>query len=145
MLRANVKTSTSANGNIMRRFVDEVINSKCLEVIDEIVHPDYVYRTPEQELHGRQALKALFTTFHTAFPDLNVRIDELISTDDKVVLLFTLTGTHQTEFMGIPATGKPVNINGMLRSRFDAGQIIEEWELLDQLSMLQQLDIVPVN
>lgn len=145
MLHANVKANGSTNENIMRRFVDEVINNKCLEVIDDIVHPDYVYRTPEQELHGRQALKVLFTAYHTALPDLNVRIDDLISTDDKVVLLFTLTGTHQDELMGIPATGKSVNIDGMLRSRFEHGQIIEEWELLDQLSMLQQLDIVPVN
>jgi steroid delta-isomerase-like uncharacterized protein len=130
---------------IMRRFIDEVINNSSLEVIDEIVHPDYVYRTPDHELHGRQALKDLFTAYQAAFPDLHVRIDDLISTDDKVVLLFTFTGTHQDELMGIPATGRSVNIDGMLRSRFDAGQIIEEWEQLDQLSMLQQLDIVSLS
>ena len=142
MLQTNEKNNTNTHETIMRRFIDEVINNKSLEVIDEIVHPDYVYRTPEQELHGRQALKELFTAYQTAFPDLHVRIDDLISTDDKVVLLFTLTGTHQDELMGIPATGRSVNIDGMLRSRFEHDQIIEEWELLDQLSMFQQLNIV---
>jgi predicted ester cyclase len=46
--------------------------------------------------------------------------------------------------MGIPATGKQVNINGMTCSRFENGQIIEEWEMLDQLTMFRQLDIVSI-
>lgn len=132
------------NEETMRRLVNEVINNKCLAVIDDIIHPDYVYRTPGQELHGRQALCELFTAYHTAFPDLHVKIDELICTDNKAALLFTLTGTHDNELMGIPATGKQVNINGMICSRIENGQIIEEWELLDQLTLFQQLDMVTI-
>lgn len=132
------------NEETMRRLVNEVINNKCLAVIDDIIHPDYVYRTPGQELHGRQALSELFTAYHTAFPDLHVKIDELICTDNKAALLFTLTGTHDNELMGIPATGKQVNINGMICSRIENGQIIEEWELLDQLTLFQQLDMVTI-
>lgn len=135
---------SKTNERIMCRFVEEVINDKCLAVIDDIIHPDYVYRTPSQELHGRQDLKELFTAYQLALPDLNVKIDDLICTDHKAVLLFTLTGTHKDELMGIPATGKQVNINGIICSHFDNGQIIEEWELLDQLSLFQQLDIVSI-
>ena len=134
----------SANEKTIRRLVDEVINNKCLAVIDDIIHPDYVYRTPGQELRGRQELRELFTDYHAALPDLHVNIDDLVYTDNKAVVLFTLTGTHENELMGIPATGKQVNINGMTSSRFDDGQIIEEWELLDQLTMFQQLDIVSI-
>jgi steroid delta-isomerase-like uncharacterized protein len=133
---------SQANEKTMRRLVDEVINQQCLDVIDEIIHVDYVYRAPDQELHGRQALCELLTTYQTAFPDLQVNIDELITTADKAVLIFTLTGTHKNELMGIPPGGKQVNINGMICSRLENGQIIEEWELLDQLSLLQQLGIV---
>ncbi len=132
------------NEETMRRLVNEVINDKCLAVIDDIIHPDYVYRTPGQELHGRQALRELFTTYHIAFPDLQLKIDELICTDNKAALVFTLTGTHENELMGIPATGKQVKINGMICSRIEAGQIIEEWELLDQLTLFQQLDMVSI-
>jgi predicted ester cyclase len=63
----------------------------------------------------------------------------------KAVLFFTLSGTHEDEFMGIPATGKQVSINGMTRSYIENGQIIEEWELLDQLTMFQQLGIVSMQ
>ena len=135
---------SQANEEIMRRLVDEVINNKCLAVIDDIIHPDYVYRTPGEELHGRQALRELFTAYQVALPDLHVKIDDLICTDNKAVLLFTLTGTHENELMGIPATGKQVNIHGMMYSRFENGQIIEEWELLDQLTMFQQLGLVSI-
>ena len=132
------------NEQTIRRLVDEVINSKSLEVIDDIIHPEYVYRTPDLELHGRQALRELFTVYQVALPDLHVKIDDLICTANKAVLLFTLSGTHKNELMGIPATGKQVNINGMTCSRFEDGQIIEEWELLDQLTMFQQLDRVAI-
>jgi len=128
----------------IRRFVNEVINNKNLTVINEIIHPNYVYRTPDQELQGRQALRQLFTDYHNALPNLHANIDDLVCTDDKAVLLFTLTGTHENDFMGIPATGKQVSINGMTSSRFEKGQIIEEWELLDQLTLFRQLGIVSI-
>lgn len=135
---------TQANQETICHFVDEVMNNKNLTMIDEIIHPNYVYRTPGQELHGRQALSQLLTDYQNAMPDLHINIDDLVCTDDKAVLLFTLTGTHENDFMGMPATGKQVNINGMTCSRFENGQIIEEWELLDQLSMFQQLGIVSI-
>jgi steroid delta-isomerase-like uncharacterized protein len=137
MLQSNEKT--------IRRLVDEVINKQHLAVIDEIIHPDYVHRTPGGELHGRQALRELLTAYQTALPDLHVKIDELVCTDNKAVLFFTLSGTHEDELMGIPATGKQVSINGMTRSYIENGQIIEEWELLDQLTMFQQLGIVSMQ
>lgn len=132
------------NENIMRRLVNEVINNKSYAVIDEIIHPDYVYRTPDQELHGRQALRELFTSYHVAFPNLHVGIEDIVCTDNKAALMFKLTGTQKNELMGIPATGKEVNINGMICSQIENGQIITEWELLDQLSMFQQLGVVSV-
>ena len=135
---------SQANEETMHRLVEEVINNKSLTVIDEIIHPDYVYRTPGQELHGRQALRELFTVYHAAFPDLHVKIDDLVCADNKAAFSFTLTGTHENDFMGITATGKQVNINGMICSRIENGQIIEEWELLDQLTMFQQLGIVSI-
>jgi steroid delta-isomerase-like uncharacterized protein len=134
-----------SNKKTIRRLVDEVINKQHLAVIDEIIHPDYVHRTPGGELHGRQALRELLTAYQTALPDLHVKIDELVCTDNKAVLFFTLSGTHEDEFMGIPATGKQVSINGMTRSYIENGQIIEEWELLDQLTMFQQLGIVSMQ
>jgi steroid delta-isomerase-like uncharacterized protein len=126
---------------VIRRFIDEAINQGNLSVLDELVHPDYVFRSPGQELLGAEALKAFFAGFRSAFPDLHLNIDELVVEGDKAVSSFTLTGTHEDEFMGIPATGNSINISGMVLSQFREGKIKEEWEVLDQLGLLQQLGV----
>ncbi len=126
----------------MRRFVAEVMNQGNYDVIDEIVDPNYVYRSPDEELHGTEALKAFLAGYHAAFPDLRMAIDELLVADDKAVIFFTLTGTHEGPLMGIPPTGKEMRVHGVIRSRFEDGRIVEEWEVLDQLAILTQLGVV---
>jgi steroid delta-isomerase-like uncharacterized protein len=126
----------------MHRFIDEVINNGNFSVLNELIHPNYVYRSPDQELHGVEGIKDLFTAYRAAFPDLNIEIDDLVAADEKVVISFTLTGTHKDDLMGIAATDKQVKVHGVVMSRFEDGKIIEEWEILDQLTMFQQLGIV---
>ena len=130
-----------SNGTIVRRFVDEVINNGNFSTLHELVHPSYVYRSPDQELHGQQALKALFSSYRRGLPDLNATIDDLIASGDKVAIAITLSGTHTGDLMGIPATGKPLKVHGMVLSRLADGKIVEEWEILDMLGMLQQLGV----
>lgn len=129
------------NEKIMRRFVEEVINNGDLPVLDEVIHPNYVFRSADQILHGPKALKDLFTAYRTAFPDLHIEIEELVSSGNRTVISFMLSGTHEGEFQGIPATGRQVKISGMTLSHFDNGKIVEEWELLDRLTLFQQLGI----
>ena len=133
---------SEAHEEVMRRFVDEVINNGNFSVLDELVHPNYVYRSPSQELNGPDGLKSLFTAYRNAFPDLNVEIDELVVAGDKVVISIALTGAHEGDLMGIAATGKRVKVHGMVLSRFEDGKIIDEWEILDELAMFQQLGVV---
>ena len=128
--------------DVMRRFVAEVLNEGDFDVVGEMVHPNYVYRSPDEELHGTEALKAFLAGYRAAFPDLRMAIDELVVADDKAVIFFTLTGTHEGQLMGIPPTGKEMRVHGVVRSRFEDGRIVEEWEVLDQLAMLTQLGVV---
>ena len=133
---------SEANETILRRFIGEVINNGDFSVLDELVQPDYVYRSPDQELDGPEALKGLLAAYRIAFPDLNVKIDDVVNGGDKVVISVTLTGTHEGDLMGVPPTGQPVEINGMILSHFRDGKIAEEWEILDMLAMFQQLGVV---
>jgi steroid delta-isomerase-like uncharacterized protein len=128
--------------DVMRRFVAEVINQGDYDVIDQIVHPSYVYRSPTDEVRGPEGLRAFLAGYHAAFPDLRMAIDELVVAADTAVIFFTLTGTHQGELMGIPPTGREIRIHGVVRSRFEDGKIIDEWEVIDQLAMLAQLGVV---
>jgi steroid delta-isomerase-like uncharacterized protein len=126
---------------MVRRFIDEVVNRGDTSALDELVHPDYVFRSPGEELRGREGVTALLDGYREAFPDLRIEIDELLVADDATVLEFTMTGTHRGELLGIAPTGRRVNVNGMIRSRFRDGRIAEEWEILDQLSLLEQLGV----
>lgn len=123
-------------------WVNEAINGGNLAVVDELAHPDYIYRNPTEELRGAEAVKGLFAAYRVGFPDFHLRVDERVAENDQIVQAFTLTGTHRGEFMGIPATGKTIEVHGVVFSRFAAGKIVEEWEVIDQLSFLEQLGAV---
>lgn len=132
------------NAAVIRQFVDEVINHGDDSAMQELVHPDYVYRAPDQELCGWDGLDALFAGYRSGLPDLNVSINDLVASGDKVVISITLNGTHTGDLMGIPATGKSLSVHGMVLSRLEDGKIIEEWEILDMLGMFQQLGVVSI-
>ncbi|WP_316367724.1 ester cyclase [Candidatus Thiodiazotropha sp. CDECU1] len=133
------------NEMTMRRFVEQVINKGNFPVLDEVIHPNYVYRSPDQVLQGQEALRELLTTYRSAFPDLHIEIEEMVSAGNKTVISITLSGTHKGDLMGIGATGRQVKASGMILSHFENGKIVEEWELLDQLTLYQQLGIVSIH
>lgn len=136
--------STEDNKAIVRRLYEEVINKGNLNVADEALTSDYVYRSPgSPEFRGPDGFKQLITMYRTAFPDLHLDVDDLIAEGDTVVSRWTGRGTHQGELMGIPPTGKQVTVTGVVISRFSGGKAAEEWELIDTLGMLQQLGAIP--
>lgn len=126
----------------MQTWISEAINGGNLAVVDRLAHPDYVYRNPTEELRGAEAIKGLFAAYRSGFPDFHVHVDERVADGDLIIQSFTLKGTHQGEFMGIPATGKTIEVHGFVMSRFAEGKIVEEWEVIDQLTFLEQLGAV---
>ena len=124
-------------------FIEEVFNKGNLSILDEIIHPNYLYRSPGSEIKGITELKAFINDFRNGFPDLFLRIDDQVINENKACTCFTLTGTQLEEFMGIPATNQQVKVHGVVISRFQDNKIIEDWEVLDELSLLQQLGVVP--
>lgn len=130
------------NEHVMRRFIDEVLNAENPEALTELVHLEYVHRAPGEELRGHEGLTTLLSGYRAAFPDLRVQSDELLCFDDGTLLSFTLTGTHRGGLLGYPPTGRRVRVHGMVRSRFREGKIAEEWEILDRLSLFEQLGLV---
>ena len=124
---------------LVRRLINEVLNGQDYSVLPGILHEDYLYRTPGEVLHGGDALSTLFAMYHGAFPDLHLEIDDMFGEGDKVATAFTLTGTHQGEMMGMPATGRHVSVHGIIHSRVQDGRIVEEWELVDLAALFEQL------
>jgi steroid delta-isomerase-like uncharacterized protein len=77
------------------------------------------------------------------FPDLHVIVEDVVAEEDKVVVRWVASGTHQGDLMGLPPSGKRVSVAGITISRFEGGKVAEEWELYDTMGMMQQLDAIP--
>ena len=137
----------TSNKATLRRFMD-AMNTGGAEhmssTIDEFVEPDAIIRTPVPlDVTGAQALKKVFATLHHAYPDLHVKVEDLIAEGDKVVSRNTVTGTHKGEYVGVPPTGKSVTYNEIFIFRLVNGRIAEQWGVADVLSQMQQLGAIP--
>lgn len=135
--------SLEDNKAILRRMIEEVWNQRRLEVADELFAPEAV--SPGIPVPpGPEGVKIIAGMFLSAFPDLHMEIDAVIAEGDLVVGRFTETATHRGEFMGVPATGKPVKFTEMGILRIRAGKIVESWYQLDQFGLMQQIGAIPM-
>lgn len=131
------------NKMIARQVFEDIQSQGNIELIDQIIASDYVGHTPPQEFHGPEGAKQFTLMLRNAFPDLEVSVKDQIAEGDKVVTRWTAQGTHQGEFMAIPATGKPIRIAGVTIFRVAQGKLLEGWNNPDLLSMLQQIGALP--
>jgi steroid delta-isomerase-like uncharacterized protein len=129
--------STEENKALIHLTQEEILNKGNLDLIDQMFAADYVLHLTQGDRRGRDALKQTLATLRTAFPDLHVRVDHLVAEADRVAWQRTHRGTHQSEYRGIPATGKNVMWRAMLISRIVDGRIVEEWALSDLAEQLR--------
>jgi predicted ester cyclase len=123
-----------------RRALEEVLIKQNLEVIPELFHADWMEHRPEGELkHGEGAKNT--EMFYTAFPDLNITVDDMIAEGDKTVTRLAMSGTFTGEFRGIPPTGNEFSSTGILITQWLDGKEKESWMVYDQLNFFLQLGI----
>ncbi len=92
----------------------------------------------------KDGVRQFFEAFFAAFPDLRNDLQDVIASGDKVVARVRVTGTNQGEFMGMPATGKSIDLEAIDIARFgDDGKAVEHWGAMDVMEMMQQLGAVP--
>ena len=132
---------SEANKALVVRFVEAFWSNGNLAAADELMTPDVVIHAPE--VGGVAGLKAFNTAMRTAFPDWHSTPEDLVAEGDRVVERWTGRGTHQSEFQGIPPTGKQVAVPGVVFYRIQDGKIAEFRGSFDLLSLLQQLGVGP--
>jgi predicted ester cyclase len=135
--------STEANKNLVRRFYDEALNARRVNVIDELALADYAEHDPlpgqRDGLVGLQdrasmLIEGLASTF---------TVHDVIAEHDRVVVRWSNVGTHSGEFLGIPPTGRSFDFAGIDIYRIENDRLAEHWHVVDQLTLLQQLGLVP--
>lgn len=128
----------------MRRMYD-LINAGDIDGFGDLLADDFV---DHEELPGlaptKDGVKSFFRMYLAAFPDLRMSPEDVLPSGDKVVARVRATGTHQGEFMGMPATGRSFDVQLVDIIRFgDGGLAREHWGVFDQMGMMQQLGAVP--
>ncbi len=136
--------STEETKATMRRYLD-VFEQGNIELLDELLAPDYVNRTPATPdlPTGPEGVKGVVSMFRSAMPDLRVAVEDMIAEGDKVATRYTLEGTHEGELFGVPPTGRRLSIKSMTVERVSDGKIREHWRVTDNFEMMQQLGVVP--
>ena len=142
-----MSTTQETNKAAVRRF-HGATNTGNLELIsntiDELVEPDALIRTPLPiDATGAQVLKEVFARLLRVFPDLQVVIEDLIAEGDRVVSRNTVTGTQLGDYMGHPPTGNSVTYDEIFIFRFAGGRIVETWGVVDVLSQMRQVGVIP--
>ena len=123
----------------------ELINAGDIDGFGDLMADDFVEHEETPGLAPtKDGVLEFFRMYRTAFPDLRMDPEEVLVSGDKTVTRARATGTHQGELMGMPPTGKSVDVKLIDIMQFnDAGMIREHWGLVDMLSMMQQLGAIP--
>lgn len=136
---------STSNEKLVRRFTEQVWNQHTLSIVDDLVADDAVMHdmTRAEEYVGPENVKNFARQYIAAIPDVEVEIDDILVDGDTVGTRWTMTGTHQGDLFGVPATGNTIRVSGITIDTFDDGEIVEQWTLLSLFTLLQQLDAAP--
>ena len=120
----------------------DVLNSRELDRFDGMFAPDF---TNHNELAptGTAGFKQFWTAMIGGLPDLGVTLEDVLASGDEVSARDTLRVTHRGAFMGLPATGRPVELKTMEFWRFENGLVVEHWDSVNTFEVLQQLGVLP--
>ena len=133
---------SAENKALIARWFEEVWNKGRGDAIDEMFAAGAVAHGLGPDVCGPAEFKAFHATFRQAFPDVRISVDEMIAEGDKVAFRLTAAGTHRGDSLGFAATGRPARFMVMGSARIVNGQIVEGWNVLDQLGMLTQLGVL---
>lgn len=133
-----MKQKSSAR-RIAEEYTNDVWNRKDLSVIERLVKRDVIIHSLLGDFKGAKAMKEVVQTWLKAFPDLSVHNELVISEDDLVSIQWNATGTHQGDFKGKKATGKPIAYSGITVYRIKDDQIIEYWAYIDMQHLFSQI------
>jgi steroid delta-isomerase-like uncharacterized protein len=134
---------------LVSRFVEQLWNERRLDVADAIFATDCVTHQLRSGVpvdavpRGPQAMKVHIAGWIASFPDLRFSIEQMLGEGDCVVMQLLMEGTHQGPWMGIPASGKKMQIRMVTIHRVVKGKIVEDWVLVESLGFFEQLGVVP--
>ena len=134
---------SAAHKLVFGRLYQSVWNERKLDYIEQVFAKTHALSAPSMTgaAVGPAAYRRHIEGFLKAFPDLKFTVNDTISEKDKLVVDWTITGTHKAEFLGVPGTNKKVSISGITINQIADGKIIESTAAWDSLSVLKQFGV----
>ncbi len=134
----------------IRTVVDrwlELWNTGDTAIADQILALGYVFHSPlfSEQVCGADLYKQRVTTIRAAFPDIRFTAEDEIAQGEKVAVRWTARGTHTGHYRGAAPTGRQITDSGISILHIRDGKIVEEWEEIDSLGLLQQLGLVSIR
>lgn len=135
--------SLTRNKEIVRRFLIET-HSGQLDCINELVAADIItHGFPGRCPDSRESYREFFKGLGAAFSDAGFDIHDMVEENDRVAVRFTVRGIHTGDYLGVSATGHPVDFTGMVLYRLRDGMIAETWLYPDNVTLMRQLGVLP--
>jgi predicted ester cyclase len=123
----------STGAAVARKALEQVCARGDLELARECYAPTFVDHVNAMDLEGHEGIRRSTNLYRALFDDLQIRVVDQVSEADRVVSRWVMTGSNR---------GRPAELSGITISRFDDGQIVEDWTALDSLELLRQLGVV---
>jgi steroid delta-isomerase-like uncharacterized protein len=134
----------AANKAKFQQFIDDIIVGDKIDKLGDYLTDDYIdHSQPPGIPPGIEGFKQMIGMYKRAFPDIKVKVDDIIAEDDKIVMRGTSSGTHKSDLMGIPASGKSVNFAEIHIMRVVDGKFAEHWGIEDNMTLMQQIGAIP--
>ena len=127
---------TAEEMKALGRRIAQAWNEGNLEIIDEVYAPNYVNHFTGED---REKLKQALEGVRAAFSDLHITLDDSIVEGDQLAFRWTMRAVHTGEYLGVPATGRHVEVRGIHIGRIENGQVVEEWSRGDDIGLLRQI------
>jgi steroid delta-isomerase-like uncharacterized protein len=135
--------SPADSRQVAHSYFERLINQHDLPYVDELFDPAIAFYDPAipdgGQAMGLDQVRNFFTTFFTAFPDVNFVQDDFFSEGDSVAIRFTWTGTHKATFLGHTVTERHVTVPGIDIFHISNGKIVEVRVAFDRLELIEQL------
>lgn len=133
------------NKAVARQFLEQAFGPHWrVELVDALHTTDFVIHTSQGDKSLKDDRDAV-VGWKSATPDLVMTVNDIVAEGDRVAVRWTATGTNTGEGKGLPATGKRVTATGMTFWRMKEGKIAEEWGVVDMLSVMKQLGLLPAK
>ena len=144
---ATKDASTQAGIDSMKanmQAVYEIMGSGNLDELDKYIAADFVeHQLAPGYPEGLEGMKKFMTDLRVAYPDMKMTVEDIVAEGDQMAIRFRMTGTNTGDFMGMKATGKSVNVEGVDWIRVKDGKGVEHWGYMEEMKMMTQLGMMP--